>query len=1060
MKLNITGKIAKAFLENPYITILIIIFLFFFGLLSFLITPKEENPQIVIPAANVLIEWPGVSAREVEKRISEVFEDKIMDIPGVQDVYSVSSNSLSMIMVKFFVGEHKENSFAKLYDKLQANRDLLPTGASLPIVKPIDTDDVPIVVFTFTSDIFSIESLKDIAQAVSDKLKTVSGTANIGTIGGYDRRINVFINPLKLESYDLSLTDVINALKQSNLSIPLGDTDIGGKNYLLYLDNQYQDISEIEEQVIAVREERQIILKDIATVSDGLENRESFAFFGTKKDKKVYEQVALFIAKKKGENAVTISDNIIAKFEEIKKGIVPEGVNTYVTRNSGEVAMDAVMSLVNNLWQAVLIVIIVLFLFLGKREALIVAITIPLTISAVFGLGLLFGQTINRITLFALILSLGMLVDSSIVVVENISRHLKMNDRPRTQAVYEAVSEVGFGLIASTLTTIFAFYPMAFVTGMMGPYMGPIPFNTPNALIAALFLSFAITPFLAIKILKFENRTTLIEEKNKYKEYFKEILLRILKSQYLRKLVLFVSSLMLIFVMVFPVLPIITNYFHAPKFLNYLPTLEFKMLPKADKNTLSLFIDFPYGTGVSETKERATFFSEYLFQNEYIDNFSMFIGQSSVVDFNSLLRGSGQRISTNQITISINLEDKDNRAITSKEIVWMIREDLKDIAYNTQAKYKIIEDPPGPPVRSTILGRIFVDEDEVIEQASLELKGILDSTAGIKDTDTTINDPQLKYVVNLDRRKADLLGVSNEELANNLKLAVDGFSPTILHQYKDEDEVKIWVQVDPEEKKSLDYLNHLSTKTYNGEYVPFSEIATIRHQEKENPIYHENQEKLTYVYGETEIRSQIYAVLEVMKKIRANELLKDLKITWGGEWELTMDVFRDLGLAMLVGIFIIYFILVAQFKSFHIPLLVLGTVPLAMIGIIPGFILIGLQFNATSMIGTIALSGIVVNNAIIMLEYIENLRAKGLMVIEAVSQAVLTRMKPILLTSLTTIFGSLTIALGDEVWAGLGWAIIWGMLISTGLTLIVFPVLYVTSEIEKEEKENSFTSLV
>jgi len=1058
-ELNITGKIAKVFLDNPYITILMIFFMFLLGSLSFLITPKEENPQIIVPAAYVITQWPGASAKEVELRISEVLEDKILDIPGVEDVYSMSGHSMSIVTVKFFVGEHKENSFEKLYDKLQSNRDLLPESAMMPFVKPIDTDDVPVVVLTFTSDKYSIESLKDIAQAVGDKIKIVPGTSNVDTIGGYDRRVNVYIDPMKLESYNLSLTDVINILKFSNLSVPLGDSDIGTENYAIEFDNQYKNIDEIRNQVISVVDGGQIVLSDIAEVSDSYKERETFTFFGKTGHDDVQEQVSLSIAKKKGENAVTISDNIISKLKEIQSDVVPNEVDIAITRNSGEVAYDAVLSLVKNLWQAILIVVLILFFFLGKKEALIVGITIPLTIAVVFTLGLLFGQTINRITLFALILSLGMLVDSSIVVVENISRHLNMQNKHPKDAVASAVGEVGFGLIASTVTTIFAFYPMAYVTGMMGPYMAPIPFNTPNALIVALLLSFTVTPYLAMKILssRYKNNiqtqssdvpNNVIEESSTFKRIFQALLRNILNSKALSVLILMFVIFLFGVAMIFPVVPVVRSYFDAPKILYSLPVLEFKMLPKADKNTLSVFIDYPFGTNIEENKKRTKLFIDYLLDTEYIDNFSIFEGVSSVVDFNGLLKGSNQRNNPNQTTISINLQDKYDRDVTSKEIAWKLRSDLKGIASSVQANYKIIEDPPGPPVRSTVLGRIYTKDKDVMETASLELKKVLNSIEGVKDIDMTISDNQFKYVIHIDRQKADLYGVSNQELLNNLRLAVDGFSPTILHQDIDEDEVKIWVQVDPKQKQSLDYLNHLNIKTYSGEYIPFSEIAEINYEEKEKMIYHENQEPLTYVYGETEKVSQIYSVLEAMKKIKNNDILKDLNITWGGEWELTMDVFVDLGLAMFVGVLLIYFILVVQFGSFHIPLLILGTVPLAMIGIIPGFILVGLQFNATSMIGTIALSGIVVNNAIIMLEYIDHIKKKGMGLIDTVVEAVSTRMRPILLTSATTMFGSLTIALGDEVWAGLGWAIIWGMLVSTLLTLFIFPIMYVLSESE------------
>lgn len=1046
--LNFAGKFASMFVKNTNLTLLVILGLFAWGVFSFIITPKEENPQIVVPVANIITTWPGATSEEVERRITVPLENSVKAIPGVEDIYSVSSHNVSIITVRFFVGEDRDISMEKLYDKLQAHRDVLPPGVEWPIVKPIDIDDVPILVVTLTSDTFDTASLKDVAEDIADTLKLPEDVAFAEVYGGLDRRISLFIDPYELEAKQLSVQEIIQAVRQNNISMPLGDVDTAKDTYILEISNYYKTIEDLGNTLITYRDDQPLYLRDIAEITDGVEERDFYVSYGENGATSTTEAVHIAVAKKKGVNAVTLSEDLIEAVEKLEATQeIPTEVQVMFTRNSGEVAEDAVSDLLTNLYQAIIIVLLVLLLFLGLREATIVAITIPLTIASVFGVGLLAGQTINRITLFALILSLGMLVDSAIVVVENISRHIKMGKESRLDATITAVNEVGFGLLASTITTVLAFYPMAFVTGMMGPYMGPIPFNTPTALITAFIVAIIITPWLATKILK-KNISTPDQHKKKSK--FFDVIIhnyqRLLKTAFTNKLVagsiMGGSAFLFLLAMMFPLLPLARFTVGLPEAMHNIPGLEFKMLPKSDKNTLTVYVDMPVGTNLETTREAVGSVEEYLLSYPEVKNISTFVGTSSVPDFNGLLKGSGNRNNPHQATIQINLTHKDTRKIASKDIVTDMRYPLYEIGKKHQARIKLIEDPPGPPVRSTVLAAIYGENNDQLQNVAEEIGNVFRTTDAVVGVDDSIpeNHKKLQWRINWD--EAGWSHISPATVADTIRVFVDGSNIDTWHQEEERNQVNIWLGIE-ESKRTITDLEDISIPNMNGEFVPISTFGEYSFIEEEPPIYRENLERVSYVYGEMEERSQVYAVFEMGKEINETMKLPDnVRIEWEGEWELTKDVFRDLGIAMAIGIFMIYLVLVAQFKSFTAPIIIMVTIPLAMIGIIPGFMLVGLQFNATSMIGVIALAGIVVNNAIIMLEYINDLKKQGLGLHDSLLKATKTRIRPILLTSATTMLGSVTIALGDEVWAGLGWAIIWGMLVSTMLTLVVFPILY------------------
>ncbi len=987
-----------------------------------------------------MVMLPGASAREVEELVSKKLEAKLWEIPGVEDVYSVSMNSMAVVTVKFLVGQDKERSLVKLYDKLMSNMDFAPPGASQPLVKPIDVDDVPIVAITFSAapgSNYDDAQLRLVADHALDELRKVPGVGNTVVIGGRSRQVRVTLDPLRVSAYGLSPLQIAGAITVSNANLISGDLEQGSKKMTLETGGFFGSANELKNAVVGVANNKPVYLGDVADVSDGFEETVKLTriAFGMHAPEGLAAQgngverpaVTVALAKRQKLNAVQISGEILTRLDELKKTGIPAGIDVTVTRNDGKTANDAVNELVFHLVVSIIVVIVLLFFTLGWREAAIVALAIPLTLFLTLAIGMVAGQTINRITLFALILSLGLLVDDAIVVVENIHRHYKLQQHSRLQAAIMAVNEIGMPTILATLTVVLAFIPMAFVTGMMGPYMMPIPFNVPVAMIVSLVVAFVVTPWASYRLMKADHQDEPrqpLEETRSYRLYQK-VLAPLLVNSKKRKIFLGIILAVFVIAMTFPLFQ----------------WVKFRMLPKANKNTFLVSIDMPAGTVIENTDRVARAVGDHLKRLPEVRDYETFVGTGSVMDFNGLLRGGAFREASHFADIRVNLIDKEERAISSEKLVLKLRPDMAKLGREYGANIKLVEDPPGPPVRATVVAEIYGPDYNKQREIAADIRALFAKTSEVVDIDDSVKEKQDKYQLIVDKEKAALMGISTEQIVQTLRISVAGMAISTLHQPAAKNPVAIMLRLSKGDRTGLSDMDKVFLSSPQGSQVPLSSLVTIVPAEMDKAVHHKNLEPVTYVYAEMGDRSQVYAVIDMMRYLWKHPVPEGYTIKWDGEMKLTLDVFRDLGAAMGVALIAIYLLLVGRFRSFTIPLVIMASIPLSMIGIMPGFAMTNVYFSATSMIGVIALAGIVVRNSIVLLEFILDKKQEGLPLEQALIEAGAIRFRPIVLTAAAAILGSAVIVT-DPVWSGLALALIFGMLASTALTLVVVPLFY------------------
>ena len=1089
LQLNIAGRLARTFLKNPLTPVLAIVFLLM-GLIAVLFTPREENPQIDVPAANVIVVYPGASSKEVQNVIVEPLERTLKAMTGVKHVYGMAMNSVGVVTVRFKIGQDKVRSMSKLYDRVMQNLDKLPKGVMPPLVKPIDIDEVPIVTFALSSKKYNDYQLYRIAQRLLSPLAEVKNVSIIGIKGGHKRQFNIIVDPQKLAAYHLSIGQIAMALKGANVDYPLGGMDNKKYSIPVEFDGFIKSVKDVENLIVADYMGRPIYIKDIAKVEDGVDfqNKHKTYFTGGRafyKDPIIdkeevnkhpvgekLNQVTIFIGKKRGSNAVFVAEAVIKKMEELKKDL-PKDVDVYITRNDGEKANHAVNELIYHLFISLAIIVILLIIMLGWREALIVSFTVPLILGITLFIGMLAGQTINRITLFALILSLGLLVDSAIIVIENIHRHFEIGDKPREYAAIYATNEIGNPTNIATLAIILAFVPMFFVTGMMGPYMRPIPFNVPVAMIASLLVAYIFTPWAAVKFLpehKNEHKEPFDIRKTKTYKVFYNILNPLLNSTFKR--VVFFSILLIALVgsMALPVFKIVL----------------FKMLPSANKNTFNITIDLPKGSSIEATTEVSNCVANILKNEPEIHDFEQFIGISGVVDFNGLLRGSSMKQGENYGEIRVNLYPKEkDRKESSIDMVSRLRPIIQGKCSIHNANIKLVEDPPGPPVIATLLMQVFGGDEEGRLKLANYIEDIYKKTPKVVDIDIMRNRQIVKYKIIPDKEKAALLGISTDQIAKVLGVGLRGAVISVAHIPSEKEQVGIYVRFDKKDRDSLNALNNIKLMSMTTHrLVPLKEVVKVVPVKFDGMITSKDLRPMVMVTGEMDKRGSLYALLDVFFYLkdkgipgykiiydgnpRLNLKAIDLKtgktydLIWGGEWELTFNVFRDLGGAFGVAVILIYLLMVAYYKNFRVPRIVLAAVPLTFVGVLPGHALMNwitlaffnskTYFTATSMIGFIALAGIVVRNSLLLIDFTNDLIAKGRTINEAVIEAAATRFRPIILTALAIILASFVIVL-DPVWQGLAVSLIFGVLASTLLSVVVVPILYWRYLISKHKKE-------
>ncbi|MGC8714051.1 MAG: efflux RND transporter permease subunit, partial [Leptodesmis sp.] len=1002
----------------------------------------------------------------VEKTLTTPIEAKLRELSGVEHIYSTSQDSGAKVTVQFFVGQNWEDSLFKLQNHLYSYQDLLPPGARY-LVKPVIIDDVPIVTLTVTGKNYSDNQLRRVGERLLEDLRSIPNTANLTITGGQPRAIRVDLDPDKLASYKLSPDQISQRLQGENVRLPAGDVSVGANRLFIEGGNLFQSATDVGEIIVGFGQgsTSPIYLRDVATVVDDFSDRTTLSRINYRKDWDVSNPypdskaqpkgefvaqpaITIGIAKQKGTNAVTVAQQIFKRVEELKPQL-PPGITVAVTRNDGQTASRAVGDLYQSLGLAIVTVVGLLVIFLGWRESMIVAFVIPLTLSGTLAVGWIAGQTINRITLFALILALGTLVDDAIAVTENIHRYFEekpgMNWQEKTRAAIEAVNELGTPVILSTVTVILAFIPMAFVTGMMGPYMGPIPFNVPVAMIVSTSLALTVTPYLALRLIKIKSRAGQAQgedsvpaiEGTRIYRWYHRIMAPLLDSASRRRFVLLC----------------ITGLLLASFILPLTQTVKFRMLPKANKDTFLIQLDAPLGTELAQTDRMIQDIEAVLRQTPEITNFETYVGLGAPIDFNGMLRGATDRIGEHYADIRVHLTNKDARSIQSEGIVFQLRPKLTEIAQRHNAIVKLVEDPPGPPVRSTMLAELYGPDYNTLRQLAKQVRQVFGDTKEVVDIDDSVKNqmPQMRMVV--DREKVNRAGLTTQDIAQTLNMAIAGSQVSTLKVPGELSPVAIQVRFADANRQSIDDLTRIQLPAANGRLVPLTELVTFQPATVDQPILHKDQRPVTYVMGEMGDRSSVYAVLDQLIYFFRNPLPKGYWIQWDGEWKLTLDVFRDLGLAMLVAVLLIYLILVGQFRSFKVPLIILGSIPLALIGILLAFSVNGVYFSATAMIGVIALAGIVVRNAIVLLEFVGDKLKEGAGLRASILEAGAVRFRPILLTSVTTMLGTLSI-LNDPVWSGLAWALLGGMLTSSFLTLFVIPLMYYGDRVSHQRNQD------
>lgn len=1067
------GSITKFFLENKALSWLVIIFIIATGSFGFFGMPQQYNPEVTLPAFVIQTQFAGATAEEVQEFVTDEIEEKLAEIKGVDSISSQSfEGGMSVVRVEFLVGEDLENAKVKVFSKISENLDAVKNpNISEPFIKTISPDDIAIGVWSLTSNQISANAMRKKAITISKELQKIKGIANVVVTGGERNALKIIVNPEKLKSQNLSLEEVANALKMNNGRTIVGNLRTDKILHEIEIDTQINSVEKAKSIVIG----NGITLGDIATIKNAYTEKTSYIQLSHKNQLHNQEAVYISIAKRKGENTSNVINAAFAKISELSKKQTNQTFTITNIRNTAKIANDAIFGLGSNLIQSIIIVVLILMIFLGGRAATLVAIAIPISLLMVFFVGLIADQTINKITLFALILSLGLLVDSATVVVENIYRHIQLRDgRDKFQKITDAVQEVGVGLFLSTLTSVIVFLPLSQISGMMGAYMGPLAFFVPAALICALFVAYVITPFLSQFFFKC-NKHEIITEKQedkiilmsgeelvsakqktetkisgfeKFQNWYSKKIENILESNTKQKSIIAVVFLSMMAVFVFIPLQLI----------------HFQMLPKADTKTLWVTVDKQEGTSSEETQKLAIDIQKSITELDDIESISMFTGTDPILDFNGLFRGFAGRTGEHQSSMLISFDDDKEKS--SEEKAQEIRAKISPFIQSDNAIIRVVEDPPGPPVFSTLVIRIIGDQADSRNNIREFLEKILYTTHGVVDIDSSHQHLYPRTTLVIDYQKAKLNNVSAYSIYKALDLAV---TPSIISSFSTDnvkEESVIEFSIPKEKREQLADIKKIAVKNLLGQMVPISAVTKEVKDFSSQVLLKNNQRSESEIYAEMESRSIVYAMIDIIFEIyneKHSNIIsvenfslygidvidkktgEEIRIEWGGEFEMTLDNFRDLLIALSIACALVYAILVGQFKSFMIPVLIMATVPLAFLGILPGFAILdalnGTFLTATALIGFIALLGIVVNNAIIYLEYLEILKKQGIGLKQALVETGKTRLRPILLTSMTTVLSSLTIA-GDPVWSGLAWSIIFGLSFSAILTLGIFPILY------------------
>jgi multidrug efflux pump subunit AcrB len=1063
MQEGISGKIAHFFI-NSKLTILLMAGLMIIGIYSSFLIPREEEPQINVPMADILVGYPGAGPTEIESRVVKPLEKIIANIKGVEHIHSMAMNGRAMLIVQFYVGQDVERSYVKLYDELAKHENMFPPGVYKPVVKTRSIDDVPMLGLTLWSENLDDFQLRQLAEEVTSEIEKVKDVAITKEIGGRNREVKVVLDKDKMAGNGIDAMGIFQMIQANNSSSQSGSFVNHDKEYLVTTGQFLKTPEDVGRLVVGVNADLPVYLNQVAKVQDGPATPTSYVSFGygkaSQKSKTApseYPAVTISIGKVKGADAMKISEKILERVEHLQQTLIPDDVHVEVTRNYGETASDKVGELLLHLGIAIIAVTFLVILAMGWRGGLVVFFSVPLTFALTLFAYYLLGYTLNRITLFALVFVVGIVVDDSIIIAENMHRHFKMKRLPFKQAAIYAINEVGNPTILATFTVIAAILPMAFVSGMMGPYMSPMPIGASIAMLLSLFVALTVTPYLGYHLLQEKDaqehkRQQGLETSRIYKIY--NMLERpLLESSRKRRVLVGITALLL--------MGSVTLFFTK--------SVVVKMLPFDNKNEFQIVIDMPEGTTLERTAAVTREIAQYLSVVPEVVNYQNYIGTSAPITFNGLVRHYDLRGGSNMADIQVNLLHKDDREMQSHAIAGKVRPEIQKIAKKYGANVKVIEVPPGPPVFSTLVAEIYGPDYEGQIKVAAQVKEILETTPDIVDTDWMAEDDQIEYKLEVDKEKAMLSGIAPQQIVGNLTYVIKEYPVSNLYVENSNGNVGIVLSLDDKDKTSLQDIESLKIKGNRGNLVAVSDLVTVVADTLQKTVYRKDQKRVVYVTADMAgaLESPVYAILGMNERLRKMELPKGYKINelymqqpadegdytvkWDGEWQITLEVFRDLGIAFMVVIVIIYMLIVGWFQNFKTPMVMMMAIPLSLIGIVLGHWLLGAFFTATSFIGMIALAGVMVRNSVLLIDFIEIRLKEGIALKQAIIEAGAVRTTPILLTTGAVVIGA-SIILFDPIFQGLAISLVFGAIVSTILTLLVVPIIYYITERKKWEK--------
>jgi multidrug efflux pump subunit AcrB len=1054
---GISGRIAR-FFQDSQLTPLAALVALLLGFFAVVVTPREEEPQIDVTMMNVFVPFPGASVRDVEMLVTIPAEQVLGQMSGIEHIHSVSRPGMAVVTVQFQVGVPRTEAIVRTRDTLSANRDWVSPelGVLEPVIKPRGIDDVPIVALTlFGAGEQGAFDLERVAHSIEGELKRVAGTREVTTLGGPGRAVRVLLDADRMNASGVSALDVRNALQLSNIALPSGSIVRDNREIVVETGNYLESAADVRALVVGVVERRPVHLGDIADVVDGPDHPSRYVWTGTGPSAGAKgltatgesPAVTLQVTKKAGENAVDVAERVIGRMQELRGTLIPADVHYVVTRNYGLTADDKASSLIKKLIFATLSVVVLVFVTLGRREALIVGVAVVLTLAATLFASWAWGFTLNRVSLFALIFSIGILVDDAIVVVENIHRHGGIETGPMHGIIPAAVDEVGGPTILATLTVIAALLPMAFVSGLMGPYMSPIPINASLGMIISLAIAFTVTPWLALKLLHRHSPSPLGEGRGegldaKLERLFTRLLAPFVVDERAqrnrRRLGLAVLVLILLSVG-----------------LAGVKLVVLKMLPFDNKSEFQVVVDLPAGTPVEVTAATLHELGAHIATVPEVTDYQAYAGLASPINFNGLVRQYALRAESYQGDLQVNLVDKSERERKSHEIAQAVRPKLEEIGARWNARVKVVEVPPGPPVLSPIVAEVYGPDEAGRIRVAQQVKAALAATPGVVGIDDSVEETAPRYVIRVDQAKAALLGVSRRDVVETMRMGLNGTNVTPIHDGNAKYEVPVRLVLPAERHGDIAELLKLTLRAPDGSLVPLSELVRVVSNDRDRPTYRKNFLPVVHVVADEagELDSPLYGMFSARSRIQEqgkvaeyfisqpSDPYREYAIKWDGEWQVTYETFRDMGLAYGVGLVLIYLLVVAQFRSYLVPLVIMAPIPLTVIGVMPGHALFGAQFTATSMIGMIALAGIIVRNSILLVDFVNLRLEEGMALEQAVMSSAAARAKPIALTALAAMIGAGFI-LDDPIFNGLAISLLFGILVSTLLTLLVIPVLY------------------